>query len=62
MDPNQAYLDLCEALNTGDLAAARDHADALKEWFARGGFYPPQHEKADIDAAIAKALARQPIV
>jgi hypothetical protein len=57
MDPTQAYLDLRDALNNGDLAAARELAEALKEWFAHGGFYPPQHEKPDIDAAIANALA-----
>ncbi|WP_254509545.1 hypothetical protein [Anatilimnocola floriformis] len=58
MDPTQAYLDLCDALNAGDLVAARELAQVLKEWFARGGFYPTLHERADIDAAVANALAR----
>ena len=58
MDPTQTYLDMCHALNTGDLAAARERAIALREWLARGGFYPEGQSPEAINATIAQVIAR----
>ena len=58
MDPTQTYLDMCHALNTGDLATARERAFALREWFARGGFYPQGQSPEAINATITQVLAQ----
>jgi hypothetical protein len=40
MDPNYAYQDMLKAMQEHDHETARELALALKDWFARGGFYP----------------------
>ncbi len=58
MDPNQTYLDMYHAMRDGDHETARELALALKEWLARGGFYPYQYTPTEIDAYIANVLRR----
>ncbi len=58
MDPNQTYLDMYHAMSNGDHATARELALALKDWFARGGFYPYQYTPEAMHAYIASVLRR----
>jgi len=41
MDPQATWQELLSCLSAEQLADARDHANALAQWFAKGGF-PPQ--------------------
>ncbi len=58
MDPNQAYLDMFEAMKANDFETARELALALKNWFAKGGFYPYQFTPEAMHAYIASVLRR----
>lgn len=58
MDPNQAFLEMFEAMKAGDLETARERALALKAWFAKGGFYPHQYTPQAMHAYIASVLRR----
>lgn len=58
MDPNQTYLDMFEAMKSGDLETARERALALKAWFAKGGFYPHQLTPQAMHAYIVSVLRR----
>jgi len=58
MDPNQTYRNLFEAMKSGDFLTARELALALKDWFAKGGFYPYQHTPEAMHAYIASVLRR----
>lgn len=58
MDPNQTYLDMFHAMRDGDHEKARELPLALKEWFARGGFYPYQYTPEAMNAYIADVLRR----
>ena len=58
MDPNQTYLDMFAAMKACDFATARELALALKEWFAKGGFYPHQYTREAMHAYIASVLRR----
>ena len=58
MDPTTCYLDMCEAMNLDDHETARERAFALRDWFARGGFYPPNYTKTEVDAYLASVLRR----
>lgn len=58
MDPNQAYLDMFEAMKSQDFETARELALALKDWFAKGGFYPHQYTPEAMHAYIASVLLR----
>ena len=58
MDPSQTYHDMMAALQEGDQDAARELALALQNWFACGGFCPPQQSREAIDAAVANVLAQ----
>jgi hypothetical protein len=40
MDPNAAADALRQALEDGDQDAAREYAQAIDQWVARGGFPP----------------------
>lgn len=40
MDPNQALIELAQALYDNDLSAALERAQALDYWTRRGGFMP----------------------
>jgi len=40
MDPNATVQRLLEAIDDHDLEAAREAADDLSNWLARGGFAP----------------------
>lgn len=50
MDPNATFAALLVALATGEVEEARDAAETLAEWIARGGFKP---------AALVAALAAE---
>src|SRR5579871_4802174 len=58
MDPNQTYLDMFDAMKAGDFETARELAIALKDWFAKGGFYPHQYTPEAMHAYIASVLRR----
>lgn len=58
MDPNQTFLDMFEAMKTGDLETARERALALKRWFRKAGFYPYQYTPEAMHAYIASVLYR----
>ncbi len=58
MDPNQTFLDMFHAMRDGDYATGRELAIALKDWFARGGFYPYQYTPEAMNAYIADVLRR----
>jgi hypothetical protein len=56
MDPNRTYQDMFAAMRDGDHETARELAQALKQWFARGGFYPYQYTPEAMHAYIAHVL------
>jgi hypothetical protein len=56
MDPQQCYLEMQEAMRTGDLATARERALALQSWLNRGGFYPPNDSVAEVKASLGTVL------
>lgn len=57
MDPNTAYWQMChEMWMTKDYRAARELAKALKEWFTKGGYYPCQWSKVEMDMNISQVL------
>jgi hypothetical protein len=56
MDPNQTFLDMFAAMKSGDFATARELALGLKEWFAKGGFYPHQYTPEAMHAYTASVL------
>ena len=58
MDPNQAYLDMANAMQVGDHDNARDLALSLKKWFANGGFCPYQYTRESMFAYIGNVLRR----
>lgn len=58
MDPNQCFLDMFNAMKSGDCETARELARALKQWFRRGGFYPYQYTPEAMHAYIASVLRR----
>jgi hypothetical protein len=58
MDPNQTYLAMFDAMKAGDFDTARELALALKDWFAKGGFYPYQYTPEAMHAYIASVLRR----
>lgn len=58
MDPTQCYLEMYEAMKAGDLHTARERAVALREWFDRGGFPPPNYNPTEVRSYLAKVLRR----
>ena len=56
MDPKQCYLEMLAAMQSGDLATARERALALRDWLARGGFCPPNHSPAEVRSNLASVL------
>ncbi|WP_254508990.1 hypothetical protein [Anatilimnocola floriformis] len=58
MDPYQTYLDMFAAMRDGEFENARELALALKDWFAKGGFYPYQVTETAMHAYIASVLRR----
>ena len=58
LDPTQTYLDMFNAMNAGDLAAARQNAVTLRDWLEQGGFYPPGYSKEEINAYLNDVLRR----
>lgn len=49
MDPNAAWAELIQALNSGDLAGGIDIATDLRTWLNRGGFPPTVIPQLEID-------------
>lgn len=58
MDPTQCYLEMYEAMRTGDLHTARERALALREWLDRGGFPPPNYSLTEVRSYLANVLRR----
>lgn len=58
MDPNQTFLNMFEAMKASDFETARELALALKDWFAKGGFYPYQYTPEAMHAYIGSVLRR----
>jgi hypothetical protein len=40
MDPNACFEELLDAVASGEADLAREHAENLLDWLARGGFSP----------------------
>jgi hypothetical protein len=58
MDPTEAYLEMFNAMNEKDLETARERALGLKHWLGRGGFYPPNYTRVEVDGYLANVLRR----
>ena len=58
MDPTAAYLETFEAMRDKDLATARERALGLKDWLGKGGFYPPNYSRVEVDAYLANVMRR----
>jgi hypothetical protein len=58
MDPTAAYLDMFEAMKAKDYETARERAEGLKQWLGKGGFYPPNYTRVEVDAYLANVLRR----
>lgn len=58
MDPHQTFLDMFQAMKDEDHATARELAQALQCWFAKGGFYPDEYSPEAIHTYIASVLRR----
>lgn len=56
MDPNRCYRYLLKALEEDDFDVAQSYASLLKDWLARGGFYPSSDEALVIDKTIDELL------
>jgi hypothetical protein len=56
MDHKQCYLEMQEAMKTGDLATARERALDLQTWLNRGGFPPPNYSVAEVNTSLATVL------
>ena len=55
MDPNAAFDFMTSALDAGDLAKAKDHAEDLRTWLAGGGFAPDRPDARGIIADVLNA-------
>ncbi len=58
MDPHQTFLDMFQAMKDEDHATARELAQALQCWFAKGGFYPDEYSPEAMHCYIASVLRR----
>lgn len=58
MDPTQCYLEMCDAMQEGNLATARERALDLREWLERGDFYPPDFSESEIHDYLGAVLLR----
>lgn len=58
MDPTTTYLDIYQNMRNGNFADAREHAKNLKEWLDKGGFYPPNYSKVEVDNYLKNVLRR----
>jgi hypothetical protein len=58
MDPTQCYLEMFDAMREGDLATARERAEALRDWLESGGFYPPNYSETEVQGYLANVLRR----
>lgn len=58
MDPTTAYLQMFDAMKDKDYELARARALGLKEWFGRGGFFPPRYSKVEVEAYLVNVLRR----
>lgn len=57
-DPDACYREMAEAMNRYDLATARERSHELREWLARGGKYPQDYTRAEVDSHLRAVLAR----
>ena len=58
MDPTACYLEIIEAMNSGDLESAKEKAIDLSEWLLKGGFYPLNELPTEVDAYLRGVLRR----
>ncbi len=58
MDPTECYLAMFHAMRDGDFPTARERALELRAWLKRGGFYPPNYTKTEVDGYLANVLRR----
>ena len=58
MDPTACYLEMFDAMNSGDYETARERALALDDWLRRGGFAPPNYSAAEVKAFVGSVLRR----
>jgi hypothetical protein len=60
MDPTRCYRDLLANWNAEEYEAAYECARALNRWFRRGGFYPEDRERSDVDDLLHEILNETP--
>ena len=58
MDPTACYLEMFEAMNDGDHELARQYCNDLRMWFSKGGYYPTNYSRAEVDAYVASVWRR----
>ena len=58
MDATDCYLEIMKAMDDGELVLARERALALKDWFARGGFYPAPEIQPVMDQYLENIIRR----
>jgi hypothetical protein len=58
MDPNQAFLDMFDAMKNQEFETAREVAFALKAWLAKGGIYHYQYTPEVMHGYTASLLRR----
>ena len=56
MDPTSCYLEMLCSMTEGDHETARAHAQNLKAWIDKGGFYPFNCELLEVDGHLARVL------
>ena len=62
MDPTACFLEIIEAMTAGDFESARTSAAALREWLEKGGFYPPDYDRNEVDAYLRGVLRRTAVI
>lgn len=58
MDPTECYLAMFAAMRDGNLGQAQEHAEALRDWLERGGFYPPNYAKEAVVGYLCSVCRR----
>lgn len=56
MDPNAAWKELLFAVRRDDRAEAREYAEALRDWTAKGGFRPDGVCRRDFELKLSEVL------
>lgn len=58
MDPTECYLAMYRAMKAKDYECAREHALNLRGWLDKGGFYPPNYSREEVNGYLKSVLLR----